>query len=95
MRSLGGLPADLQAMLITFSTPPAAALQAMSQASHTLSVQMFGKRPHAEIAQSIQSRRGCLIHDFQGANITVIRGDWPSGKGYELQVVFEARDLIS
>lgn len=68
---------------------PAAALQALLQASHALSVQMFGKRLPAEIAQAIQSRKGGVTQSFQGTNISVIRDDWPSGKGYELQVVFE------
>lgn len=68
---------------------PAAALQALLQASQALSVQMFGKRLPGEIAQAIQSRKGGVTEVFQGASISVVRDDWPSGKGYEIQVVFK------
>ncbi|EPG1832750.1 TPA: hypothetical protein N2B89_005898 [Pseudomonas aeruginosa] len=68
---------------------PTRSIDALKQATRVLVQNMLNKAPPAEITSAIQHRRGDVKINLDQTSISVIRDDWPSGKGYELQVIIE------
>ncbi|ORL52189.1 Hypothetical protein (plasmid) [Pseudomonas putida] len=68
---------------------PAMGLQLLLQASHSLSLRVTGKRLPPQISAAITSRLGNASATVGQVNISVVRTDWATGDGYNLQVRFE------
>lgn len=68
---------------------PNRAIDALKLATRVLVQNMLKKAPPAEVTSAIQHSRGDVKANVGQATISIIRDDWPSGKGYELQVIIE------
>ncbi|MNJ77258.1 hypothetical protein D3C77_747110 [compost metagenome] len=75
-------------LVVNFNQPsrPGPGIQALGKAAESLAAKMLGGKLTSDVRKAIVTGTPSTAKIGSGT-VEVVRDDWPTGKGYELQVI--------